>query len=356
MNDNSTALQQQILTAYKTKEALCIQGANSKAFLGNPAQGERLTTTEHTGILSYDASELVITARSGTTLNEIKAALAEHNQMLAFEPATFSDAATLGGTVACNLSGPARAYYGAARDFVLGTKIINGKADIMQFGGQVMKNVAGYDASRLMTGAYGTLGLLLEVSLKVLPKPPAEITLQAELDAHDAIETINRLSGQNLPISASAYCDNQLYIRFSSSEKNTLAASQHVARQLNASTITDSAEFWMKIREQQHDFFDSPAPLWRLSVPATCTNLSLPGSQFIEWGGSLRWLKSNAEPEQIRDTALAVGGHATAYKNIDHRDEHFQPLDKGLKLLHQRLKQAFDPAGIFNPGRLYKDL
>lgn len=356
MNDQTTTLQHQILSAYKHKNNCRIEGGNSKNFIGNTSSGDLINTQTHNGIISYDASELVVTVRSGTTLKEIEQTLAENNQMLAFEPPAFNQSSTIGGTIACNLSGPSRPYNGAARDFILGSKIINGKGEVLQFGGQVMKNVAGYDASRLMAGAYGTLGLILDVSLKVLPKPDCEITIKIEQPVNKAINTINSLSAKNLPISASCYHDEHLYIRLSSSEKNTQAASQIISKETAGTEISDSEIFWKKICHQQHEFFNTDSPIARLSVSATCDDIEFEGEQLIEWGGALRWLKTSTDIKTIREKIKSLNGHVTAYKNFDQQAEYFQPLDSGLKTIHQRLKKAFDPAGILNPGRLYKEL
>lgn len=356
MNDQTSTLQQQIISACKHKTTCRIEGAGSKDFIGNPSSGVSINTQAHTGIISYDASELVVTVRSGTTLKEIEQTLAEKNQMLAFEPPAFNENSTIGGTIACNLSGPSRPYTGAARDFLLGSKIINGKGEVLQFGGQVMKNVAGYDASRLMAGAYGTLGLILDVSLKVLPRPGSEITIKIEQTVDAAIHSINSLSARNLPISASCYLDQHLYIRLSSSEKNTQAASQIICNEMSGIEISNSENFWQQIRHQRHEFFNSNSQIARLSVPPTSNNIKIEGEQLIEWGGALRWLKTNTSIEEIRQTIQPLNGHATAYKNFDQEAEYFQPLAPGLEIIHQRLKKAFDPAGILNPDRLYKEL
>lgn len=365
MTDKTLELQQQIACAYNDKTELCIVGGNTKNFLGNGIadnktsanifSGEKLSTEGHSGIVSYDPSELVITARSGTALSEIKQTLADNQQVLAFEPPSYGEQATLGGTIACNLSGPARAYAGAARDFVLGCKLINGRAEVLQFGGQVIKNVAGYDASRLMTGAYGTLGLLLEVSLKVLPMAQSEKTIKINLRPEQAIKEINLLSGKNLAISASVYINDFLYIRISSSEKNTLADCEKIIAALDAQFIDDSKRFWASITEQQHDFFKTDKTLWRLSVPATCEYLNFDSAQAMEWGGACRWLKTDMDGALLRQQVMRLGGHATAFrKSANTNIESFQPLDKNMMGLQQRLKNAFDPVGILNPGRLYK--
>lgn len=356
MTDQSKTIQQQTQSAFENKTACRIVGANSKHFLGNESHGETISTKNHTGVISYDASELVMTVRSGTSLKEIKDILSANNQSLPFDPPTFSDYATIGGTIACNLSGPARPYTGAARDFVLGTRIINGKGEDCRFGGQVMKNVAGYDASRLMAGAYGTLGIILDISLKVLPITQTEVTIKIEQPVDDAIQTINQLSTKNLPISASCYFENHLYIRLNSSEQNTLAVSKNICQQTTGSEIENSKAFWHSIREQEHEFFKTEKSIARISLPPTCNNIDFNGEQLIEWGGALRWLKSDLDIESIRNQVQELGGHVTAYKNFESSIEFFHPLEAGLKTLQQRLKQGFDPAGILNPGRLYKEL
>lgn len=358
MNDFTEQFQKQIFSACKNHRAVRIEGNNTKAFMGNRSDtvndGEIIRSQQHSGILSYDPSELVIKVRSGTRLDDINDALAEHNQALPFEPNSFDGNATIGGTIACNISGPARAYKGAARDYLLGASIINGKGEMLEFGGQVMKNVAGYDASRLMAGAMGTLGFILDVSIKVLPKNKCQQTIKIQQPVNQAILSINKLSAKNLPINASAYIDDALYIRLSSSEKNTAAASTLICQQTDGSIIDNSEDFWRSLTEQQHAFFQTDKPLIRLSVPATSNTDSIDGEQLVEWSGALRWLKTETPVEDIRHIAKSLGGHATAYKNFSNDDEYFQPLDSVNLKLQQRLKDAFDPAGILNPGRLYK--
>ena len=356
MKDQTSELQHQILSAFKHKTKCRIECGNSKHFMGNESAGEIISTRKHSGIISYDASELVITVRSGTSLKEVEETLAQYKQVLAFEPPAFNENSSIGGTIACNLSGPSRPYTGAARDFVLGSKIINGKGEVLQFGGQVMKNVAGYDASRLMAGAYGTLGLILEVSLKVLPAASTETTIKISQPVNTAINTINTLSAKNLPVSASCYIDQHLYIRLDSSKENTQAASKIICKETAGTEINNSKQFWQQLRDQRHDFFITGSPIARLSLPATCNDIELDGEQLIEWGGALRWLKGNHNLEAVRETVKSLNGHVTAYKNYDSKAEYCHPLDKGLNTIHQRLKNSFDPAGILNPGRLYKEL
>jgi glycolate oxidase FAD binding subunit len=352
----------QIQAATNDKSALRLRGGGSKDWYGETPQGAILDTRAYAGIIDYEPTELVITARCGTTLVEIETALAAQRQMLAFEPPHFGLDATLGGVVACALSGPRRATSGALRDFVLGTVLMDGRGQRLVFGGQVMKNVAGYDVSRLLAGSLGTLGLMLEMSLKVLPLPFAEISLRFALSEIDALASLNAWGGQPLPISASCWHDGVLTLRLSGAQAAVNAARQ----KLGGDLVADDPAFWLSVREQTHPFFADGAiakgtSLWRLSVPSNASALVLKGQQLIEWGGAQRWLKVDAaaDPEsaaRIRTIATAAGGHATLFKGKVDGVGVFQPLAPALARIHQRLKLSFDPAGIFNPGRMYKEL
>lgn len=344
--------QQQVQDAYSSGMPLCIQGGNSKAFYGRKIEAEKFDISANSGVISYEPTELVITVRAGTTISEINEVLANHNQMLAFEPPCFSTNATAGGMVACGLSGPRRPYVGAVRDFVLGLKCLNGKAEILNFGGQVMKNVAGYDVSRLMTGAMGTLGVLLEVSLKVLPSPDYELTLKGETDTATAINLMNQWAGQSVPLSAASFHDNNIFIRLSGHRNAVIAA----ASQLQLSEYPDGEDYWHSLREHEHDFFSDNKKLWRLSVPPTTRQINLDGQWFIEWGGALRWLKTSESIEQVRRVVSMVGGHATLFRGGNQNDDIFHPLSTGIKKLHLALKNAFDPKKILNRGRLYREI
>jgi glycolate oxidase FAD binding subunit len=351
--DQTRELQARVRAAAEARTPLNIHGSGSKAFLGRATAGEPLDATGHAGIVDYQPKELVITARCGTTLEAIEAALAEQGQMLPFEPPRFGPGATIGGTVACGLSGPARPYLGAARDLVLGTRVLTGRGEALRFGGEVMKNVAGYDVSRLMTGACGTLGLLLEVSLKVLPVPAATRTLYQERGAEEAVGLMNRWSGRPLPVTATCYDGERLYVRLSGAETGVARAAQDIGGE----ALEDADAFWReKIREQGHAFFDGGLPLWRLSVPQATPPPALPGKQLVEWGGGQRWLRSDADAETIRAAAERAGGHATLFRGGDRNGEVFHPLPPVLMALHCNLKRAFDPEGILNPGRLYAGL
>ena len=344
-------LQEAVSEAASSARAVRIVGGDSKHFYGREPTGDPLSVSECRGIVNYQPTELVITARAGTPLSELEDSLAQRGQMLGFEPPAFGATATLGGTIACALSGPRRPYLGAARDFVLGVKLLNGKSEILRFGGEVMKNVAGYDLSRLLTGSLGTLGIILEVSLKVLPRPLLERTLCFSLDQAGAIDTVNRWSGRPLPFSASAFDGERLLVRLSGTESGVEAA----ARELGGEPLESGGVFWSALNEQTLPFFQRPGSLWRLSVPSTAPPLALPGQWFLEWGGAQRWLRSEAPAVAIREAASAVAGHATLFRGGDRQGDVFQPLPPALLDLHRRLKQGFDPAGIFNPGRLYPE-
>jgi glycolate oxidase FAD binding subunit len=350
--DLSMELQQQVLDAFQNGTPLSISGSGSKAFLGHASRGQAIDVTGHRGIVEYDPRELVLTARSGTTLREIEAVLAESNQMLPFEPPHFGDNATLGGTIACALSGPRRPYSGSARDFVLGCKILNGRGEILRFGGQVMKNVAGYDASRLMAGAQGTLGMLLEVSLKVLPRPAASITVTRVCSPAGAISSMAALLGKPLPVDGACFHGEQLYIRISGSAQ----AVQEARSKIAGDGVADADAFWHALREHQLPFFMRSGTLYRVVVKPATPPLDIEGTWLLDWGGAQRWLYSNEEPASLRHRVASVGGHVTVFRGGAPSSEIFQPLSGPLLTIHRRLKTSFDPKNIFNRGRLYSDL
>ncbi len=325
-----------------------ILGGGSKAFYGQPVVGETLDIKPYRGIVEYDPSELVISVRAGTPLREVEATLAERGQMLPFEPPHFGDNATIGGCVAAGLSGPARAYRGSVRDFVLGVRIIDGLGRDLRFGGKVIKNVAGYDTSRLMAGALGTLGVITEVSFKILPLPVAEETIAFDMPAGKAIEQMNRWAGQPLPLSASYHAGDRLWMRLSGTSSG-VAATQ---KKLGGETVSSPDEFWRGVREQQAEFFASTPLVWRLSVPSVAAPIELRGRQAIEWGGAQRWLASDEQHETIRKIVNELGGHATRFRNDRGAGPVFQSLAPAIAVIHRRLKATFDPRGILNRGRL----
>jgi glycolate oxidase FAD binding subunit len=338
-----TELIERIKQAITNRTPLCIRGGGSKTFYGRAGVGETLNVSGHRGIIAYEPTELVITARAGTPLAEIEAVLAANQQMLPFEPPHFTETSTLGGMVAAGLSGPRRPWGGSVRDAVLGVKLLNGRGEVLRLGGQVMKNVAGYDVSRLMVGALGTLGVLLEVSLKVLPRPASERTLLFQ-PGEAAIRAAQ------LPISASLEVDGKRYLRLSASAR---CVEQAIAQMGGDQT---DASIWAAVRDQTHPFFATDLPLWRISLPAAAPALNLPGSELIEWNGALRWLISDLPGKTLRQRVVTLGGHATLFKGHDGGGKVFQPLPPAMLALHQRVKLALDPQRIFNPGRLYPEL
>jgi glycolate oxidase FAD binding subunit len=358
---------------------LRLRGGGSKDFWGQSLTGEVLDTRAYQGIVSYEPSELVVTARCGTPLAELEAALAEKGQCLAFEPPHFGPGATVGGMVAAGLSGPARATAGAVRDYVLGARFINGLGEHLTFGGQVMKNVAGYDVSRLMACSWGTLGLVTEVSLKVLPVAPAEATLvMAGLAQGPALDLLHRWGGQPLPLNASAWLRDPtaqpeadyLFVRL----RGAVAAVQSATARMSADAVAlgaqvqamdnaEAAQDWCASGEQTLPFFDAPSPdacLWRLSVPQTAPLLDLPHAQYIEWQGAQRWLWAPASAAvTVRELAQKVGGHATLFRASAKHAEADKavgvntPLDAVQKRIQQQLQKQFDPKGVFATGRLH---
>jgi glycolate oxidase FAD binding subunit len=347
-DDASTLLLEQVNHALQTATPLRIQGGNSKAFLGREVAGEILDTRVHRGIVSYDPTELVITARAGTPLQELCAALDAAGQMLPCEPPHFGEA-TVGGMIAAGLSGPRRPWAGSVRDYVLGTRVITGLGKHLRFGGEVMKNVAGYDLSRLMAGSFGCLGVLTEVSLKVLPKPRLCSSIALEMDSARALTRLAEWGQQPLPISAASFENGLLRLRLEGGEGSVAAAHDR----LGGERIDPN--YWQELNEHQLDFFTSGLPLWRISLPNNTGVLDVPGEQLIDWGGAQRWLKSEADNEAIRATVSAAGGHATCYSH-GLQDSPFQPLPASLLRYHRQLKAQLDPHGVFNPGRMYAEI
>ena len=366
MDQALAQITERVRAAVADQTPLRIRGGGTKDFHGRALRGDVLDTRLLSGITSYEPSELVITARAGTPLAELEAALAAKGQCLPFEPPHFGPGATVGGMVAAGLSGPARASVGAVRDYVLGVSLINGKAEPLTFGGQVMKNVAGYDVSRLMAGSWGTLGLLTEVSLKVLPVAPAEATLRFECNQADALRKLHAWGGQPLPLNASCWVRDggvgTLYVRLRGAVAAVQAACKTMGGTLldNATTAPDWSACrdhtlpWFVQRTQQPDL-----ALWRLSLPATAPVLPLPAAAqpLVEWHGALRWVQAPASAgDALRAAAEAVGGSASVFVAASADPEsasgQFDPKSAALAKIHARVKQAFDPAGIFNPGRL----
>jgi FAD/FMN-containing dehydrogenase len=351
----------QVSSACEQHTPLDICGGGTKRFYGESPAGAPLDMKPLSGIICYEPTELVVTARAGTPLRDLEAALQEHGQCLPFEPPRFAPGGTVGGMVAAGLSGPARANVGSVRDHVLGVTLLNGRAELLTFGGQVTKNVAGYDVSRLMVGSLGILGVICDVSLKVLPTCVATATLSFEWDEALALETLCCWGAQPLPINATAWHGGLLRVRLSGARAAVAAACERLGGERLETSAADV--WWLSVRDQSAGFFSigeenlaRGESLWRLSVPTVTAGLKLSGEQFIEWGGAQRWWRTRAPPATVRDAAARAGGHATLMKGTDRSFGVFAPISPVLMRAHQGLKQAFDPARIFNPGRLYQGL
>jgi glycolate oxidase FAD binding subunit len=357
--DAEQAIVEQVTTAWSAARPVAIQGGGTKIFYGNRVAAETvLDCSVHQGVVAYEPTELAITVRAGTPLAAVEALLAEHGQQFPFEPPHFGAGATIGGMVAAGLSGPRRPYAASVRDAVLGVRVLNGKGEVLEFGGRVMKNVAGYDLSRLMAGSLGVLGVLLEVSLKVMPVPPGRITLVQERDQAAALESLQRWAGQALPISGTAWLDGRLHVRLAGSDE-ALTQTQRIIGGAPMA-VAEADGFWTAVREQQLESVRGEHALWRVSVPPATPADAISDTVLLEWGGALRWVSGERPADAIREMARAAGGHATLFRPGAYisppADEVFTPLNPVAERLHRNLKHAFDPAGIFNPGRLYPGL
>jgi len=355
------ALIERVQQARAARGTLCIRGGDTKVFYGNAPHGEPLDMSALAGISSYEPTELVVTARAGTPLAELESVLTEKGQCLAFEPPRFAPGGTVGGMVAAGLSGPSRAAVGSVRDHVLGLTLLNGRSELLSFGGQVMKNVAGYDVSRVIAGSMGVLGAICEVSLKVLPMPAATTTLRFEMDQASAIRQLNEWAGRPLPLHASAWWQGLLVLRLSGAAAAVRAAAQSLGGEVVPPEL--AAAFWTGLRDHSDEYFvnaraalHSGATLWRLSLPQAAPPLALDGDCLLEWGGAQRWLCAQLPAATVRDAAAAAGGHATLLMGHERSAGVFAPLKSPLDRIHRELKRAFDPDGVFNPGRLYPGL
>jgi glycolate oxidase FAD binding subunit len=352
--DDSDRLIDAVMHAKAVQTALSIRGGNSKAFLGgsSPKGSLEIDTRPHQGIVRYEPTELVVTVRAGTPVSALTSALEAAGQMLPCEPPEYGGAATVGGMVASGLSGPRRPWSGAVRDFVLGCKVITGEGKHLRFGGEVMKNVAGFDVSRLMAGSFGCLALITEVSLKVLPRPRASQSLILELSAHAAMDELRKWRRSALPVTGACYFDGRLVVRLEGGQGSVSAAVDRLGGELAP------ADFWKQLREHELPFFDDPRSLWRLSMPAGAPLGDLPGNTLLDWGGAQRWLKSGESFEGIQRLASERGGHAVRYSSqvdpyVDTKSSSFSPLQPRVAQLHCELKARLDPHRVFNPGRLY---
>ena len=349
-NNLELKLQERVTQALADGTALAITGGGSKSFYGAPVEGEPLELGLHTGIIDYDPAELVITLRAGCKLADVEALLAENGQMLGFEPLYLGENSTIGGAVASGLAGPRRAWSGGVREFILGAKILSGRGEIMNFGGRVIKNVAGFDVSRLMVGALGTLGVILEVSLRLIPCFETEQTLGFEHgSSQEHTGWINALSSKPIPLSASLWYAGRSTIRLSGSEQGVASAAQQLGGEVEQ-------DIWSGLRRQEHEFFAAEGRILRLSLPQTCEQFLSQEIEMIEWGGALRWMRGDADLQALRQEVEKLNGSVCVYRGASVDTEIFQPLNKPMMALHRSLKSSFDPAGILNPGRLYPGL
>ncbi|HLT14656.1 MAG TPA: glycolate oxidase subunit GlcE [Marinobacter sp.] len=352
MADQIQTIQEQVLQARRDGQKLNIVGGGSKAFMGRAADSSAATLSlaEHTGVVEYHPVELVLTVRAGTPLTDIETVLTEHGQCLHFEPPHITKASTIGGTLACNLSGPARPWAGSVRDQVLGVRLLNGKGEHLRFGGQVMKNVAGYDVSRLQAGAMGTLGVITEISLKVMPKPAATATLVREMAIDEVVDYMNRRAAEPKPITGACWVDGKVYLRLAGAR----SAVEATASKWGGEVLADGDQFWRQVQDLQHSFFDNPdAPLWRFSVDSTARTPALDGPWMIDWVGSQRWYRGEATLSDMEPLARSAGGQVSLFRGGDRSGEVMHSQPEALKAIQRRVKNSFDPDGLFNPGRLY---
>jgi glycolate oxidase FAD binding subunit len=351
MADQIQSLQEQVLQARKNGQTLNIVGGGTKSFMGRKTDTDSATLSlaEHSGVVEYHPVELVLTVRAGTTLSEIEAVLAEEGQCLHFEPPRLDDGATIGGTLACNLSGPARPWAGSVRDQVLGLRLLNGQGEHLRFGGQVMKNVAGYDVSRLQAGAMGTLGVMTEISLKVMPKPATTATLVQEMPLDSAIDYMNRRAGEPKPITGACWLDGKVYLRLAGAR----SAVEATAEQWEGEVFEGGNGLWQQIQDMQHEFFAGDDPLWRFSVKSSAVMPSLDGPWLVDWAGAQRWYRGQATLSDLEPVAAEAGGQVSLFRGGDRTGEVMHSQPEALKAIQRRIKQSFDPDGLFNPGRLY---
>jgi glycolate oxidase FAD binding subunit len=352
MDTELLKVSERVLVARAERTPLQLHGARTKDFYGESTAGEPLDLSGYRGIIDYEPSELVMTARCGTRLSDIETALTERGQFLGFEPPGFGGDPTLGGMIAAGLSGPRRMQVGAARDFVLGATLLASDGELLRFGGQVMKNVAGFDVSRLLCGSLGIFGIITTVSIKVLPQPRAEETVRLEMGAREAVEAFNRWGGQPLPISAAAWHEGAAWVRLSGAAPAVAAARAVIGGDRVFPVL--ARKWWDALRHCVHPVY-SDSSVWRVSVPPAAPPLQLPVEPLIDWGGALRWYCGDLQAFDVRGLALAVGGTAMRWRGAG-ADSKFQPLPRAIAEIHRRLKRSFDPEGIFNPGRLLADI
>ncbi len=346
-------LRERVVRARRESAPLAIRGGGSKDFYGRQIIGQTFPVWQHAGILDYQPTELVITARAGTSLQEVQTTLADCNQMLGFEPPLFAPSATLGGVIATGLAGPRRPYAGSVSDFVLGLKVLTGKGELLRFGGQVIKNVAGFDISRLMVGAMGCLGVILEASLKVLPMPLRETTIKLEHDqAGEFVKFMTALARKPLPVSAACWVGGVTWLRLSGTDTGVDSAIRRIGGE-----VDDQGDlFWDGVREHSHEFFQGGSPLLRGSVAPATPVICPQTPQLMDWGGAARWICGAGDDSEFERQVRYHRGHVTRFRNVDRSGQVFGPVDSVNMKYQQRLKDAFDPHRILNPGRMYADL
>lgn len=351
MADIARKLIDQVELAIDERQPIVVRGGGTKSFMGRAVPEDALVIglSKHTGIVSYEPVELVMTARAGTRLEELELALEENNQMLAFEPPYFGSGSTIGGTLATNQSGPSRPWWGSVRDHLLGVRLINGRAEHLRFGGQVMKNVAGYDLSRLQAGAMGGLGLITELSFKVLPKPASTITLAFDCDQAEGILLMNKRAGESKPLSAAAWFNNRVYFRLS----GAASAVDATAKTWGGEVVEDAQAFWRKLRDQQVEFFNTEEPVWRFSMKSTATPFDIDAPVLLDWGGASRWYSGQQDIKKMVAIAEAAGGQVSLFRGGDRQGEVNHPIPMPLQGLQKRVKASLDPKGLLNPGRVY---
>lgn len=345
--DLTEALVSVVRAAGAADSPLRLEGGNTRAAYGRPVDAPPLSLAGHRGVIDYDPSELVVTARAGTPLAEVEALLAAEGQMFCFEPPSFGPGGTLGGAVAAGLSGPRRPFAGALRDYVLGARVLDGRGEVLRFGGTVFKNVAGFDAFRLQAGALGCLGIILEVSIRVTPRPRVETAVALEIDGEAARARVIGLMRRPLPLSGAFHDGQRLHLRLSGGEAAVAAARRELGGEV------EDPEVWTAIRDLTHPALRGGPVLWRIAVPQTAELPELARAPW-DWGGGVRWLRAEAVDPEIWNLAAGAGGHATLFRGAE--DEVFQPLAPTLFKLHRRVKAALDPQGLFNPGRMYEGL